>query len=80
MLINNPSTDVWIESTPSSGVTLAYTISILQKIDYTKNFTQALCIVENNESAIQIAKRMAMCGAYKNLSIGLALNTVKGEV
>lgn len=78
-LIANSRANVWLEVTPGSGATFAYVISLLEKIDFTKNHVQALCIVENNESAIHVSTCMARCGVYKNISIGLAIHTDGGN-
>lgn len=78
-LIANPRANVWMEVTPGSGATLAGVISVCHKIDFTKNHVHALFIVENNESAIQVSTRMARCGVFKNINIGLAVHTDKGK-
>lgn len=78
-LLRNPTTSVWIDSTPASGNTLAYAIAILNKIDCQEDVCQALCVVDSNENAIQIGTLIGRCGAYKNVKIGLALKTDQGK-
>lgn len=77
--MENPTVDVWIESTPSSGRTVAYAMAILNKVDCTKDYTQALCVVDTNENATQIATCIGRFGAFKNVRIGLALKTDTGK-
>lgn len=70
---------MWIKSNPGGGKTIAYAIAVLQKIDCTQKYTQALCLTESNESAVQVYNCFVRLAAYKNVSIGLAIKTNRGN-
>lgn len=74
-LLNNPKIDFWVTSNPGSGKTLAYAIAVLSRIDTTRNYVQAVCMVASPEAATQTASFMRRLGIYKNIKVGIAVKT-----
>jgi ATP-dependent RNA helicase DeaD len=62
--------DVMIQSRTGSGKTGAYLLPIMQKIDFNKNFAQALVLVPTRELALQVSREAQL------LTEGTQLRTV----
>lgn len=74
-LLSNPPKNIWVTANHGTGKTLAYCIAILNRLDTSKNYTQALCIVPSYEAALQVKQFMNRLYIYKGVRVGLAVRT-----
>jgi translation initiation factor 4A len=70
--------DIIVQSQSGTGKTACFTISILQTIDETKNYAQALVMAPTRELAIQISTVITVLGNYiDNLKICTCIGGIK---
>lgn len=78
-LLSNPAQNIWTTTSPGSGVTLAYSIAMLSRIDTSKNHTQAICVTPSYETALQTGGFIKRLSVFKNVRVGLAVRFEKCE-
>lgn len=73
------STDVWFLVNAGSGMSIAYLVAVLHRIDPTKNYTQAVCVVVCYEAALQLLKTLTDLAVFMGIKIGLAVKSDNGN-
>lgn len=62
-----------------SGMSIAYLVAVLHRIDPTKNYTQAVCVVVSYEAAMQLLKTLTDLAVFMGIKIGLAVKSTNGN-
>lgn len=78
--IQNPPKNFSVATTSGSGKTLAACVAILNRVDVSKHYTQAIYVATSSESAYKAANVLCKLGAYKNVRIGMAVRNQKDFV
>lgn len=63
-LLQSPFFNLQLMAHHGSGKSLAYLLPVLQRIDFSKNVTQALCVVISYEAAVQTVNWLARMAMY----------------
>lgn len=77
-LLSDPAENILAITNPGNGVTLAYSVPMLSRIDITEKYTQALCVTSSYATALQTATFIGKLAVYKDVRIGLAVKCEKG--
>ncbi|KAJ7019825.1 P-loop containing nucleoside triphosphate hydrolase protein [Mycena alexandri] len=64
LLLSNPPTNMIGQSQSGTGKTAAFVLTMLSRIDFTKNTTQALCLAPSRELARQIMSVVVSMGKF----------------
>ncbi|KAJ1503222.1 RNA helicase required for poly(A+) mRNA export [Coelomomyces lativittatus] len=73
LLLSNPPTNLIAQSQSGTGKTAAFTLTMLKRSDPNVAITQAVCIVNTRELAIQVAEVLKKMSVHTDLKIGLAV-------
>lgn len=73
--MEQPFSNLRLVAQQGSGKTLAYLLPVLQKINTSKNVTQAICVVVSYEAAVQTVNWLASIAVFleKPVQIGIAV-------
>lgn len=78
-MLRDPPTNIWAVTNPGSGKTLASAVALISRIDPAKKYTQALCIVDSSEVAVQtteLVKKLSIC---TEVEIGVTYRSNRGN-
>ncbi|KAJ7679045.1 P-loop containing nucleoside triphosphate hydrolase protein [Mycena polygramma] len=64
LLLSNPPTNMIGQSQSGTGKTAAFVLTMLSRVDFTKNTTQALCLAPSRELARQIMSVVVAMGKF----------------
>ncbi|KAJ6532051.1 DEAD-domain-containing protein [Mycena capillaripes] len=64
LLLSNPPTNMIGQSQSGTGKTAAFVLTMLSRVDFTKNTTQALCLAPSRELARQIMSVVVSMGKF----------------
>ncbi|KAH9915129.1 DEAD-domain-containing protein [Fomitopsis serialis] len=64
LLLSNPPTNMIGQSQSGTGKTAAFVLTMLSRVDFTKNKTQALCLAPSRELARQIMSVVVAMGKF----------------
>ncbi|KAI3607390.1 atp-dependent rna helicase dbp5 [Moniliophthora roreri] len=73
LLLSDPPTNMIGQSQSGTGKTAAFVLTMLSRIDYTKNKTQALCLAPSRELARQIMSVVISMGKYTQVQTEYAI-------
>ncbi|KAJ6512976.1 P-loop containing nucleoside triphosphate hydrolase protein [Mycena sanguinolenta] len=73
LLLSNPPTNMIGQSQSGTGKTAAFVLTMLSRIDFTKNTTQALCLAPSRELARQIMSVVVSMGKFTQVQTEYAI-------
>ena len=73
LLLSNPPKNMIGQSQSGTGKTAAFVLTMLSRVDYTKNTVQALCIAPSRELARQIMDSVEQMGKFTKVTTMMAL-------
>ncbi|KAJ7261753.1 ATP-dependent RNA helicase DBP5 [Mycena haematopus] len=73
LLLANPPTNMIGQSQSGTGKTAAFVLTMLSRIDFTKNTTQALCLAPSRELARQIMSVVVSMGKFTSVQTEYAI-------
>ncbi|KAF7374646.1 hypothetical protein MSAN_00349500 [Mycena sanguinolenta] len=73
LLLANPPTNMIGQSQSGTGKTAAFVLTMLSRIDFTKNTTQALCLAPSRELARQIMSVVVSMGKFTQVQTEYAI-------
>ncbi|KAH8823006.1 P-loop containing nucleoside triphosphate hydrolase protein [Flagelloscypha sp. PMI_526] len=73
LLLSNPPTNMIGQSQSGTGKTAAFVLTMLSRIDFSRNSTQAICLAPSRELARQIMSVVVEMGKFTNVQTEYAI-------